>query len=92
MGQLLYHSGQLELAETYIENGLEQVVRHGEVFSIIEGYSTLILIQFAHGDHDQAIALNKEMKQVISEIPSDQNSLAVLNIWDANFKCAAWKL
>jgi LuxR family maltose regulon positive regulatory protein len=84
MGQLLYHSGQLDAAETYIEQGLEQVVRHGEVFSIIEGYSTLIMIQFALGDNDQAIALNKEMKQVISEIPSNQNSLSILNIWDAN--------
>ena len=50
MGELLYQSGQLEAAETYLKTGLEQVVRHGEVFSIIEAYSTLILIQIANGD------------------------------------------
>ncbi len=85
MGQLLYDSGQLEIAESYIERGLEQVIQHGEAFSIIEGYSTLILIQFANEDHDQVIALIKEMKRVIREIPSNQNSLQILNIWEAKF-------
>jgi ATP/maltotriose-dependent transcriptional regulator MalT len=86
MGEVLYQSGQLDSAETYIEEGLEQVVGHGEVFSIIEGYSTLILIQFANGDPDQAMALNKELIQVIDEIPSHPNSLAILNAWNARFQ------
>lgn len=82
MGLLLYQSGQLDLAENYIELGLEQVVRHGEAFSIIEGYATLIQIQIAKRDQDQAQALIKEMHQVVSEIPSSPGSRAILNIWD----------
>jgi len=86
MGQLLYESGQLDSAETYIEKGLEQVVRHGDAFSIIEGYSTLAMIQIAKGDPDQAIAISEELRQVIDEIPSNQNSLAILNAWNARLQ------
>ena len=35
---------------------------------------------------DQAIALNKEMKQVINEIPSNKNSIAVMNAWEAKIQ------
>ena len=83
MGIVQYHSGQLDLAEKYIETGLEQVVRHGEMFSIVEGFAALILVQIAKGDQDQARSLQKELYQVVSEIPSNQNSLAILKIWDA---------
>jgi LuxR family maltose regulon positive regulatory protein len=83
MGIVQYHSGQLDLAEKYIETGLEQVVRHGEMFSIVEGFAALILVQIAKGDQDQARSLQKELYQVVGEIPSNQNSLAILKVWDA---------
>jgi len=44
------------------------------------------MIQIAKGDPDQAIAISEELRQVIDEIPSNQNSLAILNAWNARLQ------
>jgi LuxR family transcriptional regulator, maltose regulon positive regulatory protein len=83
MGELMYQVGNLSSAESYIEMGLEHVVRHGDVYSIIDGYSTLARIQLAGGDAEQAFALIREMKTVISELSPSQNALKIMNTWKA---------
>jgi len=83
MGELMYQAGQLVSAEAYVDLGLEHVVRHGEVFSIIDGYFTLARIQIAGGDVDQALALIHEMKSVISELSPSKNALKIANACEA---------
>ena len=83
MGELMYKAGQLVLAEEYIDLGLEHVVRHGEIFSIIDGYFTLARIQIAWGDISQALALIHEMKSVISELSPSKNALKIANACEA---------
>ena len=83
MGELMYKAGQLVSAEEYIDLGLEHVVRHGEIFSIIDGYFTLARIQIAGEDTDQALALIREMKLVISELSPSKNALKIANACEA---------
>jgi LuxR family transcriptional regulator, maltose regulon positive regulatory protein len=83
MGELMYQSGQLSSAESYIEMGLEHVVRHGDIYSIIDGYSTLARIQIAIGDSEQALSLIREMKTVIGELSPSKNALKIVNAWEA---------
>jgi LuxR family transcriptional regulator, maltose regulon positive regulatory protein len=91
MGELMYQVGNLNSAESYIENRLEHVVRHGDVYSIIDGYSTLARIQLAGGDAEQAFALIREMKKVVSELNPSKNALKIVNAWEANIMILAGK-
>jgi LuxR family transcriptional regulator, maltose regulon positive regulatory protein len=83
MGELMYQAGNLNSAESHVEMGLEHVVHHGEVFSIIDGYSTLARIQLAGGDAEQAFALIREMKKVVSELSPSKNAMKIVNVWEA---------
>ncbi|MCD6400356.1 MAG: hypothetical protein J7L73_00355 [Anaerolineales bacterium] len=83
MGELMYQSGQLSPAEANIETGLELVVQHGDVYSIIDGYSTLAKIQVANGDIEQALALIREMKTITSKLSPSKNSRKIINAWEA---------
>ena len=91
MGELMYQGGNLNSAESHVEMGLEHVVHHGEVFSIIDGYSTLARIQLASGDAEQAFALIREMKQVVSELTPSKNAMKIVNAWEAYILLLAGK-
>jgi len=78
----MYQNGQLKSAETYIEMGLDHVIRHGDVYSIIDGYSILILIQIANGDQEQALALLAEMKAVLSGYALSSNASKIIWSWE----------
>ena len=82
MGELMYQNGQLNSAEAYIEMGLDHVIRHGDVYSIIDGYSILMLIQIANGDQEQALALLGEMKDVLSGYSPSPNALKIISSWE----------
>lgn len=82
MGELMYHNGQLGSAEAYIELGLDHVIRHGDVYSIIDGYSTLMLIQIAKGDQEQALALIDEIKDVLNGYSLSPNALKIISSWE----------
>lgn len=86
MGELMYHSGKLKSAEDYIEKGLDHVIRHGDVYSIIDGYAVLILIQIAKGDQEQAFALINEMKQTLNAYPLSSNTLKLIAAWETYVK------
>ena len=83
MGELLYQNGQLSSAEANIEIGLEHVVQHGEIYSIIDGYSTLAKIHVAKGDIEQALALIHEMKTITSKLSPSKNARKIINAWEA---------
>jgi LuxR family maltose regulon positive regulatory protein len=83
MGESMYQSGQLNAGELNFEWGLEHVVRHGDAYSIIEGYSTLALIQIAKGEVDQAIALFNELELIIGELSPSKNAHKIYDAWKA---------
>ena len=93
MGELMYQNGQLNSAEAYIEQGLDHVIRHGDVYSIIDGYSILMLIQIAKGEQEQALALIDEMKGVLNEYSPSPNALTIINSWEtyASVLLGQWK-
>ncbi len=92
MGDLMYKAGQLVSAEEYIDLGLEHVIRHGEIFSIIQGYFTLARIQIARGDSDQGLAMISELKSVISELSPSKNALKIANACEAYIMIFAGQL
>ena len=83
MGEIQYHAGKLETSETLIEFGLEHVIGHGDVFSIIDGYGVLIRIQIANGDREQALSLIQEMKSIICELEPSKDVAKIVNFWEA---------
>jgi LuxR family maltose regulon positive regulatory protein len=93
MGELMYQNGQLNSAEAYIEMGLDHVIRHGDVYSIIDGYSILMLIQIANGDQEQALALLDEMKAVLSGYSPSPNALKIIRFWETYIRVflGQWK-
>ncbi len=92
LGELLYQAGQLDSAEYYIELGLEHIVRHGDVYSILDGYFTLARIQLAQGDQEQAVALIAEMKAAIRDLAPSRNALRLANAWEAYVMIATNRL
>lgn len=83
MGEIQYHAGKLEAAETLIELGLEHVIGHGDIFSIIDGYGVLVRIQIANGDNEQALSLIQEMKAIISELEPSKDVVKIVTTWEA---------
>jgi LuxR family maltose regulon positive regulatory protein len=83
MGEIQYHTGKLEAAETLIELGLEQVIGHGDIFSIIDGYGVLVRIQIASGDSEQALTLIQEMKSIISGLEPSRDVVKIVTTWEA---------
>ena len=93
MGELMYQSGKLNSAEAYIEQGLDHVIRHGDVYSIIDGYSILMLTQIAKDNQEQALALADEMKKVLSGYSLSRNTLKIVASWEVYVKAllGQWK-
>jgi LuxR family maltose regulon positive regulatory protein len=83
MGESMYQAGQLGSAEAYVESGLEHIVRHGDVYSIIDGYSLIVRIQLGNHDPQEALALIEEMKVVIKELSLSSNAMKIVNAWEA---------
>jgi LuxR family maltose regulon positive regulatory protein len=83
MGELMYQAGRLGLAESYIDASLEYVVLHGDVCSIIDGYSTLAHIHLARGDIKQAKDLLQEMKASVVEHSPSGDAKKIMRALDA---------
>ncbi len=72
MGQLHYHSGELVLAENHLNHGLEEIVRDGDVFSIVDAYLTLAHCLMGQGKADQAITAMDKMSTIIDSLEPSQ--------------------
>ena len=86
LGELLYHTGELPQAEKHIKQGLDQVNKDGEAFTIASSYFTLAQIYLAQNKIGSAQKSLNQMRKVLDQLSPSQTIQKIQDAYQAYFQ------